>query len=196
MTTQLAFTATDTVTGEQRIITHEYVEGLSEFSIDYLDTEFEYDDFNVENVELTDPQGFPDYVDNSTEDIEKAFDSFTKIGENLWDKATELSDDMSDLVTLGGVASELLYDDLFDVYLDYAENQNYLPSASTFNDAYQGTFDSRTDFVYSLIHGGLYSADEIIEQNGTVEHWAESGDLRFDYSFIDKDERVEVFLIV
>lgn len=99
-------------------------------------------------------------------------------------------------MTLGDVASELSDDDLFNVYLDYAENQNYLPSASTFTDSYQGTFDSRTDFAYSLIHGGSYSADEIIEQNGTVEQWAESGDLRFVYSFIDKDGRVEVFLIV
>lgn len=196
MTTKLAFTAIDTTTDEQRIITDEYAEGLAEFSIDYLDTEFEYDDFNVENVELTDPQGFPAFVNNSTEDIEKAFDSFTKIGENLWDKATELSDGISDLVTLGEVASELSDEGLFDVYLDYADSQNYLPGAQTFTNAYQGTFDSRTDFAYSLIHGGACSADEIIEQNGTVEQWAESGDLRFDYSFIDKDGRVEVFLIV
>ena len=65
-----------------------------------------------------------------------------------------------------------------------------------FTDAYQGTFDTRTDFAYDMIHNGIASADEIVQRHGTIEDWAENGDLRFDYDFIAVDGGVAAFRIV
>lgn len=195
MTPQLSFTAVDTATGKEVEITQDFLDGLTEFEIDYLDAEFD-DNFDAFNAELKNPYGFPSYVENSTEEIEKAFDSFAKIGGDVWERATELAGSVEDLAVMGEASTELSSDNLFNLYLEYVEHQNYAPEVSTFLESYHGTFDTRTDFAYSMIHSGVVSADEIIQRHGTIEDWAENGDLRFDYDFIDVGNEIAVFHII
>ena len=195
MATQLSFTAVDTATGKEVEITQDFLDGLDEFDIDYLDSEFD-ENFDGFNAELKNPHGFPSYVENSTEEIEKAFNAFAKIGVDAWSRATEIAGSVEDLALMGEASSELTSDSLFDLYLDYVEHQNYTPEVSVFTEAYQGTFDTRTDFAYGMAREGIVSADEIVQRHGTIEDWAENGDLRFDYDFIDVDGGVAAFRIV
>ncbi len=57
MATQLSFTAVDTATGKEVEITQDFLDGLDEFDIDYLDSEFD-ENFDGFNAELKDQSGF------------------------------------------------------------------------------------------------------------------------------------------
>ena len=191
----LQITALDTATNTEVTLTSEDLLDFDTFDIDYLDTVFDYDDFNPANVQLTKKDGVPSYVADTNEDIAACIDAYVKIGEDAWEKSTLVATTTEDLATIGEAAVDLDDADMLDTYLVYADHMNYVPDVSHFRDAYQGDFTSRENFAYSLIDGGVVSADSIIQEHGTIASWAE-GDLRFDFEFVDYDGGVRVFRVM
>ena len=191
----LQITALDTATNTEATLTSEDLLDFDTFDIDYLDTVFDYDEFNPDNIKLTKKDGVPSYVADTNEDIASCIDAYVKIGEDAWEKSTLVATPTEDLATIGEAASDLADAAMLETYLDYADHMNYVPDVSRFRDAYLGDYTSRENFAYSLIDEGAVSADTIIQEHGTIASWAE-GDLRFDFEFVDYDGGVRVFRVM
>ena len=192
----LQITALDTATNTGATLTSEdLLDDFDTFDIEYLDTVFDYDNFNPDNVKLTKGNGVPSYVADTNEDIATFIDAYVKIGEDAWEKSSLVATTTEDLATIGEAATDLDDTDMLDAYLDYADHMNYVPDVSRFRDAYQGDYTSRENFAYSLINDGVVSSDTIIQEHGTIASWAE-GDLRFDFAFVDYDGGVRVFRVM
>lgn len=191
----LQIKATDTRTNQEKILSEKELLDFDSFEIDYLDTVFDYDDFDSDDVELAKVDGFPDYIADTNEDIESAVNAYISLNnDTLWKTSLDLATSANDLSEIAETASALNDDDKMELYLEYANYLNYVPSVSQFEENYQGEFKSKEDFAYNLIHQGVISADEIVQEHGTIEEWA-AGDLRFDYEFIELGNSVHVFIV-
>lgn len=191
----LQIKATDTRTNQEKILSEKELLDFDSFEIDYLDTVFDYDDFDSDDVELAKVNGLPDYIEDTNEDIESAVNAYIELdNDTLWKTSLDLATSAHDLSEIAETASALNDDDKMELYLEYANYLNYVPSVSQFEENYQGEFKSKEDFAYNLIHQGVISADEIVQEHGTIEEWAE-GDLRFDYEFIELGNSVHVFIV-
>lgn len=198
----IQITITDTSTEETRVLTGGGVSEVETFNLDYLDTLFDYedyDDFDVENLVFSDPKGFPDFLDGTDpDDVELLFRLRGDVhNDEDWEKALSLVSDSGELREMCEAVesiSRTLDPEYHSYYLDYVEHMNYVADASTFVDDYIGIFPDLATFAHQHLRSSGTSLESIDPDYVTVQDWIDH-DFKFTFWWIDRPDGVLVFWI-
>lgn len=201
MAHKIRVTVTDTSTFETRGLTEEEVIGVDTFDLGYLDGLFDYedcDDFKIENLTFSDPEGFPAYLDGTDpDDVELLFHLRGVISENEdWERALSLAEDAGDLKEMGESIAHInatLDSSYQPYYLDYVEIMNYVADSFTFTDAFIGLYPDLPTFAHQHLRDSGTSLESVDPDAVTVQDWIETPGFRFTFQWADRPDGVLVF---